>query len=491
MDAETLYTTLTRDSGIAAIQAGAVERYVDSPITFWCDIHAPPDGQDSINLFQQHLFDTGHQHQTEVTGAQFHGAVQEIFHTEEDGFRRTLKLMLAGETYLKDMPLLCRPMGVEGRPDILARVDGLSSDLGSFSYQVFEIKSAKNIRESHILQGALYNRLLGQVQGYEPEEYGLINRDHELTTIRMAEVADRLDQVLSEIRGVLAGADVDLCHGAARWPWESFVNKKAIERNDVSLIPGVGVATRRNLCSSGYTTVADIAATDEKALTQVDRVGVAIAKKFISSAESIGLGLPVRRAPTPAIRRGVTDVFLDFEGTDPRVNADGLEVVNYLIGALVRHPSHGPTYIPFFAPTFDAERAMLVEFFDWVPTLDDPVIYHWHHYERIHLTKMAEHYEIDPAKASYVIDRLVDLYPVTNKSFAFPTYGEGLKNIARSLGFAWRQADVTGLNSIALYLTYVESSGSQDECREKIFVYNEDDCLATMHVFDWLLSQEE
>ena len=490
MEIKQQFNQFTQDSGMDSIRAGWVERFVDSPISFWCDVHAPEEMRDTLDLFQEHLFETGQAHQSGVTAESYPGAVQEIFHTEEDGFWRTLELMSAGELFVTNMPLLCRPMGLEGRPDLLTRVDGVGSDLGTFSYQIVEIKSAKHIRESHTLQGAVYNRVLGHVQGYEPEEFHIVNRDREVTTVRMADVSDRLELVLSHMRDVMAGAEVDPCHGAGRWPWESYVNTMAIERNDVSLIPGVGPTMRRNLYASGFKVVDEVATTDEKTLTQVDRVGVATAKKLISSAKSIWQGAPVRRNPTPTVRRGATEVFLDFEGTDPRVNAEGLEVVNYLIGALVRCPSHQPAYIPFFAPTFDAERAMLAEFFDWVQSLDDPVIYHWHHYERTHLTKMAEHYEVDAAKASYVIDRLTDLYPLTTKSFAFPTYGEGLKDIARSLGFSWRQDDVTGLNSIALYLRYVESDGREDQCREKILVYNEDDCLATMHVFDWLLAQQ-
>ena len=491
MDFEQQFKQLTQYGGADSIRAGWVERFVDSPISFWCEIHAPQEEQDSLDPFQQHLFVIGHQHQSEVTDESYHGAVQEIFLTEEDGFRRTLEMMLAGELYVKDMPLLCRPRGLEGRPDILARVDGVDSDLGAFSYQIVEIKSARHIRESHTLQSAVYNRILGHVQGYEPEEFHIVNRDREITTVRMADVSDRLESVLSQMRGVMAGAEVDPCHGTGRWPWESYVNRMAIERNDVSLIPGIGPAMRRNLYASGFKVVDDVAASEEGALTEVDRVGLTTAKNFITSARSIKQRAPIRRGPTPPIRRGSTDVFFDFEGTDPRIIVEGLEVVNYLIGALERRPSGQPTFVPFFAPTFDAEGDMVAEFFEWVSSLDDPVLYHWHHYERTHLTKMVEHYGIEPAKAAYVLERLVDVYPITTKSFAFPTYGEGLKDVAKSLGFSWRQEDVTGLNSIALYLRYVASDGREDECREKIFLYNEDDCLATMHVFDWLLAQQQ
>ena len=44
--------------------------------------------------------------------------------------------------------------------------------------------------------------------------------------------------------------------------------------------------------------------------------------------------------------------------------------------------------------------------------------------------------------------------------------------------------------SVVLYLEYVKSGATDAEPRKKILDYNEDDCLATMHVFDWLLAQD-
>ena len=76
------------------------------------------------------------------------------------------------------------------------------------------------------------------------------------------------------------------------------------------------------------------------------------------------------------------------------------------------------------------------------------------------------------------------------KGYAFPAYRESLKAIARSLDFQWRQDDVTGEGSMALYLQYVESGSLDRTTKDKIVVYNEDDCFATMHIYDWVMAQE-
>ena len=119
------------------------------------------------------------------------------------------------------------------------------------------------------------------------------------------------------------------------------------------------------------------------------------------------------------------------------------------------------------------------------------MFYHWHHYEKIHLEKMGEFYQIDPRRLEWVLERMVDLVPPVTDSFAFPCYGRGLKDIAKSLGFSWRQDDVDGAGSVVLFRQFVESGGDAIGIKNKILTYNEDDCFATMYVFDWLMAQED
>ena len=250
MNVEEIYRRFTNGARSGAVRAGWVESYLESPITLWCTIHAPADAQDPMNDFQEHIFEVGNTHQSRVNDQLYPGGVQEIFTDEEQGFRRSLEVMSEGWEFLKNMPLVSWPDGLTGRPDILERVDGVPSVFGDFSYRVIEIKSSRKLRESQILQGALYNRVLGLVQGYEPPVFQMVNRDFDVIPVTMAEVGERLDQVLEEVREILGGKLVEPCHGAGRWPWVSYVDGLAVASNDVSLISGVGAATRSNLVLS-------------------------------------------------------------------------------------------------------------------------------------------------------------------------------------------------------------------------------------------------
>ena len=489
MDTTELHARLTAESNLPSITATDVERYVFSPISFWCQHHAPEDQRESANAYQQHIFEVGREHQTSVVSESYPGAIEKRFVNEDDGFAMTLELMSRGELYVKNMPLVSRPKGIEGRPDLLVKSDSGESDFGNYGYNVVEIKSARNIQLAHKLQGAMYNRLVGLVQGKEPSEFYIVNRDGDVLTVPMSEVSDELDRVLDRMRSIIDGEVVDPCHGDGRWPWEQYVDQLAVDANDVSLLSGVGGSTRGFLMEAGYRTVADVAAATEESLVRVQRIGQKTASKIITCARAITQGHPIRRNSTIKLPIAQTSVFFDLEGAEVSSGSEGLGVTNYLIGALVPQTNDKPRFVPFFADTPDGEEANLRQFFEWASQFTNPKFYHWHHYERTHLTKMSEHYGLPDTLIAPTLDNLVDLSPIANSMFAFPAYGEGLKEIAKSLGFNWRQGDVSALTSMALYIDYTRSRGRDIEAKQKILTYNEDDCLATMHIFDWLASQ--
>ena len=247
MDLEEIYRRFTDGARSGAVRAGWVERYMDSPITFWCGLHAPQDAKEPMTDFQQHLFDVGNSHQTLVNDKMYPSGIQEVFSSEEEGFHRSLEVMAAGSKLLKNMLLVSWPDGLTGRPDVLERVDGVSSVFGDFSYRVVEVKSSRRLRESQKLQAALYNRVLGLVQGYEPPEFQMVNRDFEIVPVIMSKVDERLDQILEEVREIMAGRSVDFCYGVAGWPWTTYVDEQAVAAGDVSLITGVGASVRVKL----------------------------------------------------------------------------------------------------------------------------------------------------------------------------------------------------------------------------------------------------
>jgi predicted RecB family nuclease len=484
-----LYARFTRPGPEPGIKASMLERFIKSPITVWCELHVDKSHRDPPNDYQELLFKRGNQHQAEVTNELFGTSVSESFRTEEEGFIRVLQLMTLGADAIGDMPVLCRPLGLEGRPDIVRRVDGQASVFGNHAYEIVEIKSARNIKRHHILQAALYNRALGEVQGVEPAEFHLVNGDTEQTSYAAADYASDLDEAIAGLRKILSGASVPPVYGGAMWPWQGHIDGLAIKIGDASIVPGVGASTRDRLGEIGLLTVQDLASADPELLKSVKGIGASKAARMGSAARAIRDNTVVTRAPVARMRLGATEVFIDLEGSTPELSQDGIATVNYLIGCLVRGANGDPSsgrFVPFFADRPDGEAANTRDFFAWAADLPDPVFYHWHSYERTHLTAMAGRFSVPDDQAEFVLGRLVDLSPLTTSAFAFPTHGEGLKDIAKYLGFEWRQDDVNALASVALYSQWVESDGTDETAKRKILDYNEDDCRATMVVCDWL-----
>jgi predicted RecB family nuclease len=482
-----LYERFTKIGEGPAVKASTLERFIKSPITVWCEMNADPAQRDPANAYQDLLFSRGHQHQAEVTLELFGTAVTESFKTEEDGFMRVLQLMAMGADAIGDMPMLCRPLGLEGRPDVVRRVDGQASVFGSHSYEIVEIKSARRIKRHHILQAALYSRVLSEIQDVEPGQFHVVNGDTETTTYAAADYADALDEAIAGLREVLSGAPVPAVYGGAMWPWESYANDMAITAGDASTVPGVGASTRERLAEIGLHTVADVAEADPEHLMQAKGIGASKAGRMGSAARALRSSAVVPRAPVPDVATGETAVYFDLEGSTPDLAEDGVATVNYLIGCLIR-ATGTEKFLPFYADVPDDEAENTRAFFAWASALTGPVFYHWHHYERTHLTKMAARFSVPDDQASFVMARMVDLSPLTTNAFAFPTHGEGLKDIARFLGFDWRQGDVDALASVALYSRWIDSEGTDAAAKQSILDYNEDDCRATMVVYDWLVS---
>ena len=119
----------------------------------------------------------------------------------------------------------------------------------------------------------------------------------------------------------------------------------------------------------------------------------------------------------------------------------------------------------------------------------DYTIYHWHHYERTHLSKMMERYNMD---AYYLLDPdvMIDLSKTATNAFTFPTYSNSIKDIAKWLGFEWRHSDVGAMSSIELYMAYVEDPETYKDKMQLVLDYNDDDCIATRVIKDWLVAKQ-
>jgi predicted RecB family nuclease len=96
-----------------------------------------------------------------------------------------------------------------------------------------------------------------------------------------------------------------------------------------------------------------------------------------------------------------------------------------------------------------------------------------------------------PAEVAEFVDGQgwVDLYAVVSDWFLC-AHGKGLKRIAPVAGFAWRDPEASGENSMRWYRDAVGMDGAPPDPtqRTRLLEYNADDVMATATLRDWMTS---
>ncbi len=464
------------------ITAITIYNYCISPFMIHCEKFGPEDKKDALTQYQKLLFDQGRTHETQVIENVYPEAEKLAYETPEEGFRMLLEGMNKGVRALCGLPAFYLPEGLMGIFDVVERRDTKPSIFGGYHYVVKEIKLAKNIQKHHIYQVAFYNYMLGKIQGYTPPAFYVINRDYEEFEASYDEA--ELLGILKDIQEILRGKEVSPIYGACVWPWETYNNEEAIRRRDVSLLTGVGPSFKQKLTEMGICTVDDLARTRVEDLVKIKGIGIKTARKFLLNSRAVISGNCIRIGMCEFLEKR-TEIFLDLEGTGEQIGGEELIAIDYLIGVLTRKDEE-EEYTPFIAHGLDKEREMFHQFIEWFLKQDDFIIYHWHHYDRIHLERMAKRYGLPDRIRKLIFGNMRDVYRDAISCFSFPTYGNGLKEIASYMGYKWKHPDVNALESIALYFQYVENPDKNKDKIQKVINYNEDDCRATMLVKEWL-----
>jgi uncharacterized protein len=481
---KSLFSKCISPSKLDVITARTVYNFCISPFMVYCDKFAPKDKKDPQTEHQKYLMELGLKHEKNIISSSYPDAEKFTYTSAEEGFKQVISGMNSGVRAISGAPIIYLPEGLEGIADVIERRDSHPSIFGSYHYVVKEIKLAKNIQQHHILQTAFYNYIIGKIQKYTPPSFTIINRDSILEEHPFIE--KMVLDVIEQIRLIFKGTEVNPTYGACAWPWETFNDTEAIKRNDISLVAGIGPSTKIKMIEKGIKTVSDLANCSSRKLTQIKGIGDKKARTFMLNAQALEQRFHIKIAPCSFPLKS-TELFLDLEGTGESQSDEDFVPIDYLIGVIKRDRS-GTNYVSFVAHGLDKEGEMFHNFLDWLKKQNDFIIYHWHHYEKTHVEKMIRRYIPTPEVTQLILGNMRDLYKDATASFAFPTYGNGLKQIAKYMGYQWKHADVDALETIAMYQQYIENPKENKENLQKIIDYNQDDCMATMTIKDWLVA---
>ena len=405
-----------------------------------------------------------------------------------------------------------------GRADVLRRVER-PSRLGSWSYEVYDCKLARETKAATILQLSLYSELILGAQEVLPESMYVVPpaETFQPEQYRVLDYAAYYRYVKGRLEAAVREngretqtypeptAHCEVCR------WRPHCDSERRKDDHLSLVAGISRLQRKQLRVWDTVTVADLARfplpiahrpdhgsrdgyvrVREQARLQVaGRNERRPVHEVLEITEEHGLSL----LPEPS----EGDVFFDLEG-DPFVGLTGRE---YLFG-LVLADAGRPRYECRWALTTVDEKEAFRWFVDTVmdrwalhPSLH---IFHFTPYEPSALKRLMGRHGVceDEIDRMLRANLFIDLHTVLKRSVRASVEQYSLKALEVFHGFK-RTMPLEEAGSAMRQMQHGLELGSgsevDDSVRQAIMLYNADDCSSTRSLRDWLererLQQEE
>ena len=251
--------------------------------------------------------------------------------------------------------------------------------------------------------------------------------------------------------------------------------KDAVGRDDLSLLRGLSPKEIEAWKERGIFTVTQLAHTFRaksmgRSSCQPKRHSQPLQAMAIRDKKTY-----VRKCPE--IPTQPSRVFFDVEGI-PGHN------FFYLIGAVVVRDGTATSH-EFWADNDSQEECMWRKFLALLAELGDFRLIHFGRYEKDFIREMQRRYPFgSEEEAEQLLSRLFDVHGAIRTNVFFPVYGNSLKEIGQFIGFSWQGPVRSGIDSIVWRHKWEETGDGA--AKEALLRYNQEDCLATMALFDHL-----
>lgn len=245
--------------------------------------------------------------------------------------------------------------------------------------------------------------------------------------------------------------------------------KQATEKNDLSLLPNLTDKDRARFKRKGIFTVTQLSYTFRP--RHRFRLLAGQPEKYHHALKALAIReQKIHVIGKPELHFDGTKIFFDVEGLPDRD-------FYYLIGVRLEG-KNGVEKYSLWADSVPDEERIWKEFLNIISGVDCPILMHYGSYETTFLKRMCDRYGEPPKDSTLdkAIASSINLLSVIYARVYFPTYSNGLKEIARFLGFEWSNPLASGLQSI-VWRSRWETSHDQS-LRSNLIAYNTDDCEA-------------
>jgi uncharacterized protein len=385
-----------------------------------------------------------------------------------------------------------------GIADFLERIDRPSA-LGSWSYQVLDTKLARHPRPEHALQLCFYSHAVEQIQKLSPEMAYVVLGTGDRFPVRLANVSAyfrRLQYRFAEAIAARAKTIPYPCEHCQVCSYGSMCNERWEREDHLARVAGIRHDQVNRLTSAGLMTLTALA--EARPDTRVPKIAASTFEVLHDQAalqleSQLGSNIVYRELPVKEGRgfvalpqRSKGDVILDLEGHPFLEPARGL---TFLFGVLT-FDRNLPCYRPFWAHDFAGEQRAFEEFIDLVHARlmqhPDLHVYHFGAYEETAIKQLMGTYATREAEVDDLLRRkiFVNLHSIFHQAVRAGVASYSLKKLEPLFGFARVGAVRSGMDAIVEYERWRE--GQDQKFLEQIAAYNEEDCRATLGLFDWL-----
>ncbi|MEI6380163.1 MAG: TM0106 family RecB-like putative nuclease [Cyanobacteriota bacterium ELA615] len=419
----------------------------------------------------------------------FYPHSRELQSSQQDFLTRTketLHLMQEGVECIANPNLLFEDStkGVTflGTPHLLIKVSG-ESIWGDWSYIPINIQLGRRPKPEYKLIASYYAYLLAKIQQQPPEYAQIILRKNNYYRVNLVEWLPRLERALSDCLAVLSKPQepevfisrqhCNLCH------WYSHCYAIAQDQQHLSLVPGITPSRYKSLQSLGLSTLDSLVGASPDLLEPIFGRQVVTLLKLQAQSLQEKRAFIKSKYLHPQLPSSLWEFYFDIEA-EPELDLE------YLLGVLlVNTKTKELKYYSLLAESPQQEHLIWRQFLEIMEQFPTAPIFHYSEYEPETLKKLAYRYSTPTPLLDSLLKRCVDLHQQVMCTVIMPVESYSLKALANWLGFVWRDPGISGDQCVCWYDDWLKTG--ERSWLDSIVRYNEDDCIATYQLRNWLL----
>jgi predicted RecB family nuclease len=361
---------------------------------------------------------------------------------------------------------------LESRPQAVEKT--ASEGRGSTAQFIpYRFEFANKLTKEHKLLLAFDAVVLAEVVGRAVNLGKIVHGDsHTTLNVKTPALASEARKRIKDIATLLANntpPDLVLNRHCDQCEFKARCRRQAIEKDELSLLSGMSEKERKRLHGKGIFTVTQLSYTFRPRRRRKESRGKQ--EKHYHSLRALAIReKKIHTIGIPAPKLDGTPVHLDVEGLPDH---DFYYLIGVRIGTGEGAVQHG-----LWADHADDESRIWNDFLGILSEVPNPILIHYGSYETIFLRRMRERHgaPCEGSAAAMTIENAMNLLSFVYAQIYFPTFSNGLKEIAKHLGFQRSDSPASGLEAIVWRHRWETSN--DPAVKQALLDYNRQDCEA-------------